>query len=172
MALNQDTRDAGFRDDKDAAFEQPETTVHKPRLSEVRQLIAPTDAAFPKELAHIVYSALDCADFGRIICDAETKDAKVIIIRVPNDVIRVALEHPTQFRLAPAVLRNIPGVDYHPRFNQATYGCAEVNWSYIVDALGLDERLKFDPDAITKAQEAHAASDDVEEVQFDGGAGS
>lgn len=152
---NQDLKAAGFSDDNDGRLEQPEAQSPLIRLSEVRQLIVPITAELPDELSGITFHAKDLVELGHVIYEAEVKEIKVCILCLSTDAAAVATQYPTLFRLSYAVLRGVPHCEYQPRFDQAMYGANEITWPYLVDALGLDDSLKFDIDIGKNTTSSH-----------------
>lgn len=160
--MNKSETEAGFRDDAEDILEQPEDQERAVRLSEIKQLLVPISAELPEDFEKLTYRCADLADLGDAIQKSFLSEEPLIFLALANDVAAVALQYPTMFRLKPAVLKNVPGVEYEPRFNQAVFGLTEVNWSYLVEAMGLDERLRFTTQADLKS--GPAEEDDNPEV--------
>lgn len=148
--LEQNQHDAGFRSTSDPDESDSTPRQKMVRLSEIRQLIIPLDTPLPEELMEICHRASDLVELGHVIYESEQHEAPVIILALADSVVLAAVQYPTLFRLKAAVVKGIPGAEYSPMFNQATFGLNDISWGYLIDALELDDKLQFDIHATAK----------------------
>lgn len=155
--MDKNQAEAGFRSTSDDNLDLPLSTdtgeSKLVRLSEVRQLIVPIDAALPEVLDDMVRTAVDLAELGHVLYESDVKDEKVIFLLCSDALLSAAFNYPGLFRLQAAVVRGIPGAQYSPLFNQATFGVNELSWGYLVDTLHLDDRLNFDVSVVNPSDE-------------------
>lgn len=151
--------DAGFRSRRDPDGAVPDAKQQKlVRLAEVKQLIVPHGTELPKELMKFRIDCDDLVQLGHELYVAHTEDKPMIIIGMTDSVAQAAFQYPSLFNLQAAVITNIPGADYSPIFNQAIFGLNHLTWSYLLDSLGLDDKLSFDVKAMADEEDTDVVS--------------
>jgi len=146
--INEDHFDAGFRSRQDPDGAVPDAKQQKlVRLSEVRQLLVPAGTPLPDTLAKLSINCTDLVQLGHELFQAHTTEKPILIVGMSDPVAQAALQYPSLFNLQAAVITDIPGADYSPIFNQAVFGMNKITWSYLLDSLGMDDKLNFDVSA-------------------------
>lgn len=148
--INEEHFDAGFRSRQDPDGAVPDAKHQKlVRLSEVRQLLVPAGTSLPDALAKLSINCTDLVQLGHELFLAHTNEKPILIIGMSDPVAQAALQYPSLFNLQAAVITDIPGADYSPIFNQSVFGMNKITWSYLLDSLGMDDKLNFDVAAKT-----------------------
>lgn len=160
--ISPDQYDAGFRSRLDPDDARPDVKqVKMVRLSEVRQLIIPAHTELPSELQKICVDCPDLVHLGHELFKAHSEEKPVIILGFTDAVAQAALQYPSLFNLQAAVITDIPGANYTPLFNQAVYGLNQISWAYLLDSLGMDDKLNFDVRAESRPRESDVEEPDV-----------
>lgn len=146
--VDPDHYEAGIRSRRDPDGAKPDRKQQKMvRLSEVKQLIIPVATELPEALAKLRVDCTDLVQLGHELFLAHTEEKPVLILGLSEAVAQAAFQYPSLLNLQAAVITDIPGADYSPLFNQAVYGLNALSWSYLLDAMGLDDKFSFDVNA-------------------------